>query len=61
MTSKAPPVPPANQSHKGPGSQQNAPLDRTPHNTKRDQNPDKTGQQANTKQNTTHQGGRQDR
>jgi hypothetical protein len=28
---------------------------------KRGQNPDKQGQQANTKQNTTHQGYQQDR
>jgi hypothetical protein len=61
MTSKPPPVPPANQSHKGPGDHKSVPVDQTPHGLQRGQNPDKQGQQANTKQNTTHQGYQQDR
>ena len=61
MTSKPPPVPPANQSHKGPGDPKTPTVDQTPHDAKRDLNPDKQGQQANTKQNTTHQGNQQDR
>ena len=58
---KAPPVPKENQSHKGTGD----PKSGNPHQAggaKRQRtNPDKQGQQANTKQNTTHQGLQQDR
>jgi hypothetical protein len=60
MTAKPPPVPPANQSHKGTGDAKMAPLDTAGHkgpNT----NPDQTGQQGNSKQNTTNQGYQQDR
>lgn len=53
--SKAPPVPPANRSKKGPDT------GRTPAGSKAGEvqgqpDPDHKGQQANTKQNTTHQG-----
>jgi hypothetical protein len=58
---KAPPVPPKNQSHKGTGD----PKSGNPHQTKvgksRVDNPDEQGQQGNTRQNTTHQGYQQDR
>lgn len=58
MSAQPPPVPPANQSDKGPGSATVAPKDvsKAPPN-----DPDKTGQQANTKINTTNQGHQQDR
>jgi hypothetical protein len=60
MTKSAPPVPPANRSSKGPSE------DKTPAGSKAEDvqgtpNPDQKGQQANTKQNTTHQGYQQDR
>jgi hypothetical protein len=60
MSSKAPPVPSENLSPKGPGDQQ-------PTETKdisarpSAPNPDKQGQQGNSKVNTTHQGYQQDR
>jgi hypothetical protein len=60
MTKAAPPVPPANRSSKGPSK------DKTPSGAKAEDvqgapNPDQKGQQANTTQNTTHQGYQQDR
>ena len=60
MTTKPPPVPSANRSDKGPGA---APEVRTEEVAKpgRPENPDKQGQSANTKVNTTHQGMQQDR
>ncbi|MGY2049031.1 hypothetical protein [Methylobacterium sp. JK268] len=60
MTAKPPPVPPANQSHKGPGSAPEAPTDlgRAGSQTK---DPDKIGQAGNSKVNTTNQGYQQDR
>jgi hypothetical protein len=61
MSSKAPPVPPANQSPKGPGSASPAPVDTAPHQTASNPNPDQTGRGANIKQNTTNQGHQQDR
>lgn len=61
MTSKAPPAPPENQSPKGTGERKTAAKDQTAHGKQSGQNPDKQGQQANTKQNTTHQGYQQDR
>lgn len=61
MASKAPPVPPDNRSHKGVGDAKAAPVGQTPPRRSRVQNPDQQGQQANTKQNTTHQGYQQDR
>jgi hypothetical protein len=61
VMTKAPPVPPENQSHKGTGD----PKSGNPHQVHggpgRTINPDQQGQQANTKQNTTHQGYQQDR
>jgi hypothetical protein len=55
---KLPPVPPANRSPKGPGSDPEADTGLHP---KRTENPDQQGQTANIKQNTTHQGYQQDR
>jgi hypothetical protein len=63
MTTKPPPVPPANRSDKGPGegpkarAAQIAESSRAPD---RD-DPDRQGQTGNTKINTTHQGLQQDR
>lgn len=59
MTSRMPPVPPQNRSPKGTGEADHAKdRGRTPATPK---NPDKTGQPANTKVNTTNQGHQQDR
>jgi hypothetical protein len=58
MSTQPPPVPPANRSDKGPGSASVAPKDATKASPN---DPDKTGQQANTKINTTNQGYQQDR
>ena len=60
MTKTAPPVPPANRSSKGTG-ESDRPADAKIPNAKDEPNPDQKGQQANTKQNTTHQGYQQDR
>ncbi|MCA6120412.1 hypothetical protein J6500_00630 [Bradyrhizobium sp. WSM 1704] len=58
---KMPPVPPANQSHKGTGDdKQPKPGVGTPGGPHAE-NPDQQGQQANIKQNTTNQGYQQDR
>jgi len=59
MNSKLPPTPEANRSNKGSGE--------SSHEGKEDslktaaRNPDKVGQQGNSKVNTTHQGYQQDR
>lgn len=61
MSPRTPPIPPENRSDKGagepshvkPGTQDSAPHDAP--------DPDKQGQQANTKVNTTHKGYQQDR
>ena len=58
MSTKPPPVPPANQSHKGPGSAEPAAKDTA---TASPSNTAKTGQQGNTAINTTHSGHQQDR
>lgn len=60
MTAKPPPVPPANQSDKGPGSATAAPLSQGKGRSQT-QNPDKVGQAENSKVNTTNQGYQQDR
>ena len=59
MSSKMPPVPPANRSSKGPGSSPDAPKDTT--TNARPENYDEQGQTGNIKQNTTNQGYQQDR
>lgn len=61
MATKAPPVPKENQSPKGTGDPKTS---ATEEKTKADlisENPDKRGQEANTRQNTTHSGNVQDR
>jgi hypothetical protein len=60
MTAKMPPVPPANRSPKGPGE---TATDRAADRGSAPEEPrkTKTGQSANTKVNTTHQGLQQDR
>ena len=60
MSSRPPPVPPAGRSDKGPGDAPEVPKDTTT-GRQAPNNPDQQGQQANTKQNTTHQGLQQDR
>ena len=60
MTAKPPPVPPANQSDKGPGSAAPAPVAQG-QGSSQTKNPDKVGQAGNSKVNTTHQGYQQDR
>jgi hypothetical protein len=60
--SKLPPVPPANRSPKGPGSDPEPNTGLHPKGSNNpDNNPDQQGQSANTKQTTTHQGYQQDR
>lgn len=61
MTTKPPPVPPANQSGKGPGSAPEVPVSSAPKGSAQTKNPDKVGQAGNSKVNTTHQGHQQDR
>jgi hypothetical protein len=62
MTQKMPPVPPANRSPKGPGSDPaispDAPMDPM---ADRKRHLGEQGRQGNIKQNTTHQGYQQDR
>jgi len=53
MTGKPPPTPPENQSHKGPGDPKTAPLDETVKGGSATDDPDKRGQQGNTRVNTT--------
>ncbi|MEN3210005.1 hypothetical protein PUR23_08155 [Methylorubrum populi] len=60
MTTKPPPVPPANRSDKGPRSApETATAQGRPSSQTKD--PDKIGQAGNSKVNTTHQGYQQDR
>ncbi|WP_137390556.1 hypothetical protein [Rhodoligotrophos defluvii] len=59
MSSKAPPVPPANRTDKGPRDE-NARLGQQ-NGSKVPENPDKQGQTGNVKENTTNQGYQQDR
>ena len=58
---KAPPVPKENQSQKGTGDPKSGNLHEAGSTKPHQINPDQQGQQAATKQNTTHQGLRQDR
>ncbi|MDB5657842.1 MAG: hypothetical protein JWS10_457 [Cypionkella sp.] len=59
MSSKTPPIPPANRSDKGPGGPKHGSVGKATADKQTD--PDKQGQQANTKINTTNQGLQQDR
>ncbi|ESX13668.1 hypothetical protein X752_14405 [Mesorhizobium sp. LNJC398B00] len=61
MSSKMPPVPPENQSQKGRGEGRQISHDDAQHGTHGAPDPERQGQQANTKVNTTHQGRQQDR
>jgi hypothetical protein len=58
--SKAPPVPPANRSKKGPDAAK-TPAGNKTGEVQGQPDPEHRGQQANTRQNTTHQGYQQDR
>jgi hypothetical protein len=60
MNSKLPPVPEDSRSHKGTGDAGAAKKGQDPHFSP-EKNPDKLGQQGNSKVNTTHQGYQQDR
>ncbi len=60
MSSKMPPVPPANRSDKGTGEAKEPARDTSPHNA-RPENLAQQDRQGNTKQNTTNQGYQQDR
>jgi hypothetical protein len=60
VTKSAPPVPPANRSDKGSGENKTDPGSKVG-NVQGTPDPDHKGQQANSKQNTTHQGYQQDR
>jgi len=60
MSSRLPPVPDENRSPKGTGSSPGQPADPKSSKDPSD-NPDKMGQQGNSKINTTHQGYQQDR
>ena len=60
MSSKMPPVPPKNQSSKGPIGVPEMKQGRDP-DDRQTINPDKIGQAGNSKVNTTHQGYQQDR
>lgn len=61
MSSKMPPVPEENRSPKGPGDDTVPAADEGRHGTRGAPNPDRQGQQGNSKVNTTHQGYQQDR
>ena len=61
MSSKLPPVPPANVSPKGPGGDAHPTDEATVSGLGQKANPDKIGQAGNSKVNTTHQGYQQDR
>ncbi|GEP03385.1 hypothetical protein [Methylobacterium oxalidis] len=60
MTTKPPPVPPANRSPKGTGSATEAPVSQG-QGSSQTKDPDKIGQSGNSKVNTTNQGYQQDR
>ena len=58
---KAPPVPPDNQSHKGTGDRKSGDAHEARVGKASRANPDQKGDQANVKQNTTNQSYQQDR
>jgi hypothetical protein len=60
MTAKAPPVPPASRSPKGPGSAPETAID-TAHGKSVPENLEEQDRQGNIAQNTTNQGYQQDR
>ncbi|WP_102957883.1 hypothetical protein [Mangrovicella endophytica] len=61
MTSKAPPIPSENQSPKGTGGANTAPVDQTQHGQTAKPYSEEQGRHGNIKENTTHQGYQQDR
>ncbi|TNC66847.1 hypothetical protein [Rubellimicrobium roseum] len=61
MSSKMPPIPPGNQSDKGPVSEAHPEDHGQNVGNAQKANPDKIGQAGNSKVNTTHQGYQQDR
>jgi hypothetical protein len=61
MTGKPPPTPPDNRSPKGPGDPKQTPLDQHATGGTPVDDPDKRGQQGNTRVNTTPQRSQQDR
>lgn len=61
MSSEMPPVPPDNRSPKGTGDPKTPAADATAKGTHGAPDPDRQGQQGNSKVNTTHQGYQQDR
>jgi hypothetical protein len=61
MSSAMPPVPPENRSSKGPGDAGAPPADEGAKGAHGAPDPDRQGQQGNSKVNTTHQGYQQDR
>jgi hypothetical protein len=61
MTGKPPPTPPENRSPKGPGDSKEAPLDQKTKGGSSIQDPEKRGQQGNTRVNITPQLSQQDR
>jgi hypothetical protein len=60
MNTRPPPVPPENRTDKGTGERSRT-SQSDPHRSDTSVNPDKKGQQANSKINTVHQGNQQDR
>jgi hypothetical protein len=61
MTGKPPPTPRENRSHKGPGDRKTPPLNEKAKGGTAVDDPDKRGQQANTRINTTPHLSTQDR
>lgn len=61
MTKHLPPVPPQNQSNKGPGEHRTIDPNATTGDNKQQRNLAEQGRQGNIKQNTTNQGFQQDR
>jgi hypothetical protein len=61
MTGKPPPTPPENRSPKGPGDPKQAPLDEKARGGSATDDPQKRGQQGNTRVNITPQRSTQDR
>jgi hypothetical protein len=61
MTAKPPPVPPQNRSPKGVGDDKDVPLDQRAKGGTATDDPDKRGQQGNTRINTTPLRSQQDR
>ncbi|BBK30070.1 hypothetical protein EDC65_4684 [Stella humosa] len=61
MSRKMPPIPPANRTDKGPAGPDDATLSPEKLQEQAPRDSDQRGQEANIRQNTTHQGYQQDR